>query len=38
MNKDKVYLGGYVVGHTADTLGYRGIFNSPLFEVEEVEE
>ena len=25
MNKDKVYLGGYVVGHTADTLGYRGL-------------
>lgn len=25
MNKDKVYLGGYVVGHTADTLGYKGL-------------
>lgn len=25
MNKDKVYLGGYVVGHAADTLGYKGL-------------
>lgn len=25
MNKDKVYLKGYVVGHTADTLGYQGL-------------
>ena len=25
MNKDKVYLKGYVVGHTADTLGYKGL-------------
>ena len=25
MNKEKVYLEGYVVGHTADTLGYRGL-------------
>lgn len=25
MNKDKVYLKGYVVGHSADTLGYKGL-------------
>ena len=25
MNKDKVYLKGYVVGHGADTLGYKGL-------------
>lgn len=25
MNKDKVYLKGYVVGHAADTLGYKGL-------------
>lgn len=25
MNKEKVYLKGYVVGHAADTLGYRGL-------------
>ena len=25
MNKDKVYLKGYVVGHAADTLGYHGL-------------
>lgn len=25
MNKDKVYLEGYVVGHAADTLGYQGL-------------
>lgn len=25
MNKDKVYLKGYVVGHAADTLGYQGL-------------
>lgn len=25
MNKDKVYLEGYVVGHVADTLGYKGL-------------
>ncbi|WP_347086808.1 DUF1642 domain-containing protein [Streptococcus rubneri] len=25
MNKDKVYLGGCVVGHAADTLGYKGL-------------
>ena len=25
MNKDKVYLKGYVVGHTADTSGYKGL-------------
>lgn len=25
MNKDKVYLGGYVVGRAADTLGYKGL-------------
>ena len=25
MNKDKVYLEGYVVGHAADTLGYKGL-------------
>lgn len=25
MNKEKVYLEGYVVGHTADTLGYKGL-------------
>ena len=25
MNKDKVYLKGYVAGHAADTLGYNGL-------------
>ena len=25
MNKEKVYLEGYVVGYTADTLGYKGL-------------
>lgn len=25
MNKDKVYLEGYVVGYAADTLGYKGL-------------
>lgn len=25
MNKEKVYLKGYVVGHDADTLGYKGL-------------
>lgn len=25
MNKDKVYLKGYVIGHAADTLGYKGL-------------
>lgn len=25
MNKEKVFLKGYVVGHTADTLGYKGL-------------
>lgn len=25
MNKDKVYLEGYVIGHAADTLGYQGL-------------
>ena len=25
MNKEKVYLEGYVVGHSADTLGYKGL-------------
>ena len=25
MNKDKVYLEGYVVGHAVDTLGYKGL-------------
>lgn len=25
MNKDKVYLKGYVIGHAADTLGYHGL-------------
>ena len=25
MNKNKVYLEGYVVGHAADTLGYKGL-------------
>ena len=25
MNKDKVYLKGYVLGHAADTLGYYGL-------------
>ena len=25
MNKDKVYLKGYVVGRAADTLGYQGL-------------
>ena len=25
MNKDKVYLEGYVVGHAADTLDYKGL-------------
>ena len=25
MNNDKVYLKGYVVGHAADTLGYKGL-------------
>nr|DAE02933.1 MAG TPA: Protein of unknown function (DUF1642) [Siphoviridae sp. ctM4S20] len=25
MNKDKVYLKGYVIGHAADTLGYNGL-------------
>lgn len=25
MNKEKVYLKGYVVGHSADTLGYKGL-------------
>lgn len=25
MNKEKVYLEGYVVGHAADTLGYKGL-------------
>lgn len=25
MNKEKVYLKGYVVGHVADTLGYKGL-------------
>lgn len=25
MNKDKVYLKGYVIGHAADTLGYEGL-------------
>lgn len=24
MDKDKVYLKGYVIGHAADTLGYKG--------------
>lgn len=25
MNKDKVYLEGYVIGHATDTLGYQGL-------------
>ena len=25
MNRDKVYLKGYVIGHAADTLGYQGL-------------
>ena len=25
MNKDKVYLKGYVIGRVADTLGYKGL-------------
>lgn len=25
MNKDKVYLKGYVIGRAADTLGYQGL-------------
>ena len=25
MNKDKVYLKGYVIGHAVDTLGYKGL-------------
>ena len=25
MNKDKVYVQGYVVGFNADTLGYEGL-------------
>lgn len=25
MNKDKVFLKGYVIGHAADTLGYEGL-------------
>lgn len=25
MDKEKVYLKGYIVGHTADTLGYKGL-------------
>ena len=25
MNKDKVYLKGYVIGRAADTLGYNGL-------------
>lgn len=25
MNKDKVFLKGYVIGHAADTLGYKGL-------------
>lgn len=25
MNKDKVYLKGYVIGRAADTLGYHGL-------------
>lgn len=25
MNNEKVYLKGYVVGHSADTLGYHGL-------------
>lgn len=25
MNKEKVYLKGYVIGHAADTLGYQGL-------------
>ena len=25
MNKDKVFLKGYVIGHAADTLGYQGL-------------
>lgn len=38
MNKDKVYLGGYVVGCTADTLGHRGLLvqlgNSEIVEID----
>lgn len=25
MNKEEVYLKGYIIGHAADTLGYRGL-------------
>ena len=38
MNKDKVYLEGYVVGHAADTLGYKGLLvqlgNSEIVEID----
>ena len=39
MNKDKVYLEGYVVGHAADTLGYKGLMvqleNLDVVEIDE---
>lgn len=39
MNKEKVYLKGYVVGHSADTLGYKGLQiqleNMDIVEVDE---
>lgn len=39
MNKDKVYLEGYVVGHAADTLGYKGLLvqleNLDIVEIDE---
>lgn len=38
MNKDKVYLEGYVVGHAADTLSYKGLLvqlgNSEIVEID----
>lgn len=39
MNKDKVYLKGYVIGHAADTLGYKGLMvqleNLDIVEIDE---
>lgn len=39
MNNEKVYLKGYVVGHSADTLGYKGLQiqleNMDIVEVDE---
>ena len=39
MNKDKVYLKGYVIGRAADTLGYQGLMvqleNLDIVEIDE---